>query len=136
MAPLLTYIQNSSVAATLTLNGAQYLPVDGTNNSNVLSGAYVPTQCNSGYVLMSGQLNITCVGNAWTTFPACAPNSGSGSLTANNMSPGSGSPTATNMSPGNGLPCTIDTTTTFNITNGYAASISLSYQSTTAATGN
>ncbi len=92
----------------------------------VLNGSYIVFVCIGGYINTGGSLNITCnANNQWSQFPNCILNSGSGSLT-----------TSTTMSPNNSLPCTVDASATFNITNGYALSMSLSYQSTTAATGN
>ncbi len=111
-ASLFAFIQNSSIASTMTIAGGYYLPNDGTNNSNALSGAFVSMKCNDGYVQAGGQLNITCVGDTWTTFPTCVSRSGSSS------------------------PCVVDKTTTYNITNGYPTVISLSYISDTTATGN
>ncbi len=104
----------------MTIAGTYSLPNDPTNSANVLSGAFVPMICNTGYALASGQLNITCVGNAWTPLPTCIMSTG----------------TLTTMSPGSGSPCAVDITTTFNITNGYPTTLSLSYTSNTAATGN
>ncbi len=109
----------------MTTDGTYYLPTDGSNNGTVLSGAYVLMKCNSGYVLAGGQLNITCIANQWSTFPQCVSNTAGG-----------GSITTTTMSTSNGLPCMIDMATTFNITNGYSPSNSLSSTSNTAATGN
>ncbi len=91
----------------------------------ILNGSYIVLVCISGYINTGGSLNVTCNGyNQWSQFPNCVPNTGNGSLT-----------TTTTMPPSNGLPCTVNTTTTFNITNGYASSISLSYVSNTTATG-
>jgi hypothetical protein len=106
------------------MNGGYNLPTNGMDTTNVLSGSYMPMQCNTGYIYASGQLNITCVGNAWTTFPLCALKTATTSMT--NAA----------ISTGNGAPCTIDAATTFNITNGYSSSSSLSYTSATNATGN
>ncbi len=92
----------------------------------ILNGSYIVLVCISGYINTGGSLNITCnANNQWSQFPNCIPNSASGSLT-----------TSTTMSPSNSLPCTVDASATFSITNGYALNMSLSYQSTTAATGN
>jgi hypothetical protein len=124
MAPLFALLQNPSVTVTMYLAGLYSLPTDGSNNGTVLPGAYVPMKCNTGYVLATGQLNITCIGDAWTTFPTCVLNTSGGSVTT------------TPMSTSNGSPCVVDPTSTFNLTNGYVLSISLSYTSNTAATGN
>ncbi len=108
----------------MTLAGTYYLPTNGASNGMVLSGAYVPMQCTSGYVLAAGQLNVTCIGNTWTTLPTCVSNTGSGSITA------------TMMSTINGSVCILDVTTTFNTTNGYLSNVSLTYTSNTTAMGN
>ncbi len=107
----------------MSIAGVYSLPNDLTSSASVLSGAFVPMQCNRGYILASGQLNITCVGNAWTPLPTCV------------LSTGGGSVVATTIAPSGGAACTIDITTTFNITNGYPTSLSLSYTSNTSATG-
>jgi len=124
MASLNNFLQNSSITTTMSVNGTYNLPTNGMDNTNVLSGSYMPMQCNTGYVYKSGQLNITCIGNAWTTFPTCTLNTTSSSMTNTAVSAGTGSY------------CTIDSATTFNITNGYYSGSSLNYVSTTAATGN
>jgi hypothetical protein len=108
----------------MTQDGSYSLPTDGKSNDTVLSGAYVSMKCNNGYMLVGGQLNITCIGDAWTTFPTCVSNTGSGSITTSTISTS------------NGLPCVVDVTTTFNLTNGYVSSMPLTYASNTAATGN
>ncbi len=91
----------------------------------VLNGSYIVFSCITGYVNTGGSLNVTCnSNNAWSQFPNCVLNTGTGSLTT------------TAMSTSNGSPCVVDVTSTFNLTNGYALSISLSYTSNTAATGN
>ncbi len=87
---------------------------------------------------MGGSLNVTCSSSgSWSPFPNCISSSGSGGLMpTTTMAAGGGQMTTTIMSAGNGSPCVIDTTSTFIITNGYAASLALAYTSGTAATGN
>jgi hypothetical protein len=60
---------------------------------------------------------------------------GGGQMPTTAMAAGGGQMTTTIVSTGNGSPCVIDITSTFNITNGYPASLALSYTSNTAATG-
>jgi hypothetical protein len=91
----------------------------------VLNGSYIVFSCITGYVNTGGSLNVTCNNNnSWSQFPNCVLNTGSGSLTT------------TAMPISNGSPCVVDPTSTYNLTNGYALSISLTYTSNTAATGN
>ncbi len=86
---------------------------------------------------MGGSLNVTCsTSGTWSPFPNCVSSSGSGSMTTTTMATGNNQMTTSIISAGNGSPCVVDTTTTFNITNGYAITLSLSYTSNTAATGN
>ncbi len=97
-----------------------------TDTSSVLNGSYIVFSCISGYTNIGGSLNVTCNTNGvWSQFPQCVSNTSGG-----------GSITTTTMSTSNGLPCMIDMATTFNITNGYSPSNSLSSTSNTAATGN
>ncbi|CAF3995083.1 unnamed protein product, partial [Adineta steineri] len=124
MTPLNAFLQNSSVLTTMTVAGNYYLPVNGADSNTVLSGAYMPMTCISGYTYASGQLNITCTGNTWSTFPRCISSTNGGSV----QSP---VPSATS-----GLPCIVDQATSFNITNGYYSSSSLLYTANnTSATG-
>jgi len=91
----------------------------------VLNGSYIVFSCITGYVNTGGSLNLTCNNNnSWSQFPNCVLNTGTGSSTTTTM------PTS------NGSPCVVNATSTFNVTNGYALSMSLSYTSNTAATGN
>ncbi len=87
---------------------------------------------------MGGSLNVTCSSSgSWSPFPNCVSSSGSGGLVpTTTMAAGGGQMTTTIMSAGNGSPCVVDITTTFNITHGYAASLALTYISSTTATGN
>ncbi|CAF0789085.1 unnamed protein product [Adineta ricciae] len=93
----------------MTTDGSYSLPTNGMDVNSVLSGSFISMKCNTGYTYGSGQLNITCVGTAWTTFPTCVST--------------------------NGATCVVDVTSTFNITNGYYTSQSLSFTSSTTATG-
>lgn len=94
---------------------------DGVSYSH---GSSILMKCNDGYVLASGQLNITCMGDSWTTFPTCVPDVRSRSTTTM-IVPSSG-----------GVPCTIDRATTFIINNGFLSSTSsLSFTSGTTVTG-
>ncbi|CAF0747031.1 unnamed protein product [Adineta ricciae] len=93
----------------MTTDGSYSLPTNGMDVNSVLSGSFISMKCNTGYTYGSGQLNITCVGTAWTTFPTCVSTSGA--------------------------TCVVDMTSTFNITNGYYTSQSLSFTSSTTATG-
>ncbi len=83
-------------------------------------------------------MNVTCSSSgSWSPFPNCVSSSGSGGLMpTTTMAAGGGQMTTTIMSGGNGSPCVVDITTTFNITNGYATTLSLLYTSSNAATGN
>lgn len=117
------FIQNTTIMSTMSFNGAYNLPTDGMNSSLVSSGAFVPMVCRSGYVLIAGQLNITCNNDAWTTFPICSPITVSDDMNAGAR--------ASN----NTIPCILDATT-FNLTNGYYSNMSLSYSTNTMATGN
>ncbi len=108
-----------------------------TESGVVLNGSYIVFSCVNGYTNMGGSLNVTCgTTGSWSQFPNCVSSTGSGSITTTTMSAGSGSITTTAVSAGTGLPCVVDKTTIYNITNGYPSSISLSYISDTAATGN
>jgi hypothetical protein len=104
----------------------------------VLNGSYIVFSCINGYVNMGGSLNVTCSSSgSWSPFPNCVSSSGSGGvMPTTTMAAGGGQMTTTIMSGGNGSPCVVDITTTFNITHGYAASLALTYMSSTAATGN
>ncbi|CAF1066200.1 unnamed protein product [Rotaria sordida] len=106
------FINNPTITKTMAIHGKLYLPTDGIDNSTVLTGAYVPMMCNSGYVHTGGQLNITCIDDAWTTFPTCV------SITAYD------SHMMASSSILNTVPCALDHTT-FNITNGYSPNASL-----------
>ena len=78
----------------------------------------------NGYTNIGGSLNVTCsASGAWSPFPNCALNSGSGSLTM------------TTAPAGSVLSCLVSATT-LNITNGYYSNMSLSYTSSNMATGN
>lgn len=124
LAPLAAFMQNSTVMNTMTMAGTPNLPNDGTPQGDVLSGGFLPMRCNDGYMLASGQLNITCIGNTWTPLPTCVLRTTGGSMTTN----------AIPMM--NNAPCVVDRSTTFFITNGFPVSTSLTYTSDTAATGN
>ncbi len=128
----------------------------------VLNGSYIVFSCINGYVNMGGSLNVTCSSSgSWSPFPNCVSSSGSGGvmptttmaagggqmptttmaagggqMPTTTMAAGGGQMTTTIMSAGNGSPCVVDITSTFNITHGYAASLALTYISSTAATGN
>ena len=94
---------------------------DGVSYSH---GSSLLMRCNDGYVLASGQLNITCMGDNWITFPTCVPNVRDRSTTTM-ITPSSGT-----------VPCMIDRATTFNIINGFLSSTSsLSFTSETTVTG-
>ncbi|CAF3561115.1 unnamed protein product [Rotaria sordida] len=112
MAEVSAFINNPTITKTMTIHGKYNLPTDGIDNSTVLTGAYVPMMCNSGYVHTGGQLNITCIDDAWTTFPTCV------SITAHD------SHMMASSSIVNTVPCALDHTT-FNITNGYSPNASL-----------
>ena len=122
-APLFAFIQNASVAVTITLNGAYNLPTDGVDNTNVLSGAFVPMICNSGFVNVGGPLNISCVAGAWTPLPNCVSGSGGGTPT-------------TTMAPTTSGRCPYDATT-FTVANGFLSNTTslLLYTDTSTASG-
>jgi hypothetical protein len=102
----------------------------------VLNGSFIVFNCISGYVNTGGSLNVTCSSSgAWSQFPNCVP-SGGVVPTTTIMPGGGGQMTTTIASGGTGSPCVIDTTSTFNITNGYAAAITLTYVTSNTATGN
>ncbi|UJR10078.1 hypothetical protein I4U23_014300 [Adineta vaga] len=124
MSSLNTFLQNSSVLVTMVTDGSYNLTTNGMDVNSVLSGSFISMKCNSGYTFASGQLNITCVGTTWSTFPTCI-----------STTSGSGSGMTTVISAGNGSPCIVDMTTAFNITNGYYVTSSLSLTSSTMATG-
>ena len=85
---------------------------------------------------MGGSLNVTCSSSGtWSPFPNCVPGSG-GVVPTTVMPGGGGQMTTTIISGGSGSPCIIDMTSTFNVTNGYAASLSLVYMTSNSATGN
>ncbi len=120
-----------------------------TETGLVLNGSYIVFSCINGYVNMGGSLNVTCsASGSWSPFPNCVSSSGGGlmttttmaagnnQMTTTTMAAGNGQMTTTIMSGGNGSPCVVDITTTFNITNGYPATLSLLYTTNTAATGN
>jgi len=101
----------------MSTNGQYHLTYVGSYNNTAANGSYVPMKCNSGYILASGQLNITCVGDNWTTFPTCTQ-------------------TSTKLTQRDNLPCTVNVATTFVIDNGYISDASgLSLLSDTAAVG-
>ncbi len=119
---LRTFISTVTGIQTTGQSSLMELP---TETDLVLNGSFILFSCMSGYVNTGGSLNLTCNNNnSWSQFPNCVLNTGTGSLTTTTM------PTS------NGSPCVVDPTSTFNLTNGYALSISLSYTSNTAATGN
>jgi hypothetical protein len=120
-----------------------------TETGLVLNGSYIVFSCINGYVNMAGSLNVTCsASGTWSPFPNCVSSSGSGlmttttmaagnnQMTTTTMAAGNGQMTTTMMSGANGSPCLVDTTTTFNITNGYLRTMSLLYTTNTTATGN
>ncbi|CAF4584957.1 unnamed protein product, partial [Rotaria sp. Silwood2] len=122
LAPVFDFIQSSSITKTMSIDGKYNLSTNGTDNSTVLTGAYVPMKCNSGYAHVDGQLNITCIDDEWTTFPTCV------SVTAHD------SVMTGSFQASNALPCTVDATT-FNITNGYSSNASVSSVSSNKVTG-
>jgi hypothetical protein len=120
-----------------------------TETGLVLNGSYIVFSCINGYVNMGGSLNVTCsASGTWSPFPNCVSSSGSVFMTATAMVAGNNQMTTTTMAAGNnqmtttimsggsGSPCIVDTTTTFNITNGYPRTMSLLYTTNTTATGN
>ncbi|CAF2679564.1 unnamed protein product [Rotaria sp. Silwood2] len=122
LAPVFDFIQSSSITKTMSIDGKYNLSTNGTDNSTVLTGAYVPMKCNSGYAHVDGQLNITCIDDEWTMFPTCV------SITAHD------SVMTGSFQASNALPCTVDATT-FNITNGYSSNASVSSVSSNKVTG-
>jgi hypothetical protein len=124
-APVFAFILSPLTAASMTSNGSYYLPTDGTDNTTVISGAFVPMQCLSGYVNIGGPFNITCVGGTWTTLPNCVSNTGSGAMT-----------TTTTMGTPASVQCSYDATT-FTIANGFPSNTSgvLIYSNPASATG-
>jgi hypothetical protein len=128
MATLNNFLQNSTIASSMSIDGTYNLPANGMDVNSVQSGAYIPMKCNPGYSYAGGQLNITCAGTMWSTFPACLSTSGSAATTAMAV--------PSTMPPSTTTPCVVDQATTFNITNGYSASSSLAYTASNLATGN
>ncbi|CAM4853201.1 unnamed protein product [Rotaria socialis] len=120
--PLFAFIENTTVAQTISISGTYSLVQDPTDYSNITPGSYVLLACNSGYTLSSGQLNITCIGNAWTTFPTCTMMSTSSTMNNNTLLSN------------NNVPCVFNQTM-FNINNGYLSNVLLSYISSNTATG-
>jgi hypothetical protein len=107
-----------------------------TEPTLVLNGSFIAFSCMSGYINAGGSLNVTCSSSGtWSQFPNCVP-SGGVVPTTTIMPGGGGQMTTTIPSGGSGSPCVIDMTSTFNITNGYPASLALTYITNTAATGN
>ena len=107
-----------------------------TDTTTVLNGSYIVFSCISGYVNAGGSLNVTCSSSgSWSQFPSCVSSSG-GVSTTTLAAGGGGQMTTTIVSGGSGTPCVIDMTSTFTITNGYPASLGLTYVSSTSATGN
>ena len=108
----------------ITVAGASIFAPDEADGVSYSHGSSLLMKCNDGYVLASGQLNITCMGDNWTTFPTCVPDVRDRSTTTK-ITPSSGS-----------VPCMIDRATTFNIINGFPSStLSLSFTSGTTVTG-
>lgn len=126
MTALNNFLQNSTIATSMTIAGTYSLPVNGSDPNSIQTGAFIPMRCNTGYTFAGGQLNITCVGTMWTTFPVCQSNTGVGNPTT----------AMTTLPSSLATPCMIDQATTFNITNGYTTSSSLTYTATNLATGN
>ncbi|CAF1122347.1 unnamed protein product [Adineta steineri] len=114
---LLATVSNLQATSQYHITTAQQDP------DAVLTDSYIVFVCTSGYTNTGGSLNVTCLPNgSWSSAPICVLNNG-------------GSPaTTTTKATGNGSPCPIDGTTT-SIVNGYSTSSSLSYASSTAATG-
>jgi len=127
-----------STASGVQATSQYYLTPAPDDANAVLNGSYMVLACISGYTNTGGCLNVTCLANgSWTQFPNCVSNTGSGSMTTPTISNGGGGPMMTTaISTGNGSPCMIDPATTFNISNGYYSSSSLSYASVNTATGN
>jgi hypothetical protein len=106
-----------------------------TETTLVLNGSFIVFSCISGYVNTGGSLNVTCSSSgAWSQFPNCVPSGGV--VTTTTIPGGGGQMTTTIVSGGTGSPCVIDMTSTFNITNGYAAALALTYMTSNTATGN
>ena len=122
-APLFSFLQNSSVTNTMSVAGTYSLPSDGANSGNVLSGAFVPMACNTGYVLASGQLNITCIGNSWTPLPTCVLNNPNG----NNA--------ATTRATNSGAGCLYDEPRMITLDNGFRIASSITYLTQNTVTG-
>ncbi|CAF1497655.1 unnamed protein product, partial [Adineta steineri] len=106
-APLFTFLQNQS--ASLTLNSSYNLPRNETDNNYVVSGAFVPATCRTGYINIAGPLNITCVNGTWTRYPNCILNISNVSMT---------SIMTTTAKVSIDAPCPIEVTT-FSIENGF-----------------
>ena len=126
MTILNNFLQNSTIATSMAIAGTYSLPVNGSDANSIQSGAFIPMRCNTGYTFAGGQLNITCVGTMWSTFPVCQSNTGVGNPTTTAM---------TTLPPSLATPCMVDQATTFNITNGHTASSSLADTATNLATG-
>jgi hypothetical protein len=131
-ASVMGFVATASVSGEISLDGdrSYSLVGDGTDNgTTVVPGSYVLMKCSSGYVNVGGPLNITCVGDSWSTYPNCILNSGSGSMTTT---------TTTTMPPSSGSGCTWDATSygTSYITNGYPINSSLTPVTATTVIGN
>ena len=120
--PLFAFLQNSTIAATLTSSRNYSLPTDGVDNANVISGAFLPVTCNSGYMNVGGPLNITCINGSWTPLPNCTSTSGGGGVVGGTttMAPGSGGGMMTTAPPSTSGQCPYNNNT-FNIANGFLA---------------
>lgn len=94
------------------------------DSNSVLTGSYIVLACLNGYTNTGGSLNVTCFTNgSWSPFPNCALNGPTGSAM-----------TTTTMATNNGVACVVDSTTLV-LNNGYYTNVSLSYASSSTATG-
>lgn len=89
----------------------------------IFVNSYIVFACANGYVNTGGSLNVTCLSSgSWTQFPNCVLGGGSGITT-------------TTIAGNTGAGCPIDATATFTLSNGYYVNSSLTYTSSSTATG-
>ena len=119
-----------STASALQIVDQRNLQASAQDTTTVFVNSFIVFACASGYVNTGGSLNVTCLSTgSWTQFPNCVLNSGGITTTTTSGI------TTTTMTSSGGIACTFDAST-FTVANGYYVSSSLTYASSTTATGN